>query len=150
MLKGLEIATLLVKAGFASNLLEARTVLRDVEVLDHPVVFDPFVDDTDWYGGPNSGGIEGYRYHNETKYVSLGGRIFSVTKQEAVYVNNSWYDNRGEDFIKFYIAPSEGSMEQDLKRINLNKLLEWVAETKEAAPEAVELIRKEIEELRAV
>jgi hypothetical protein len=150
MLNSLEIAALLVKAGFASNLLEARSMLHDVEIFDHPVVFEPEVDDTEWYGGPNSGGIEGYRYCNETKYIPLGGRIFSVTKQEAVYVNNSYYDDRGEDYIKFYIAPSEGSMEQDIKRISLDRLLKWAAETKEAAPEAIELLRTEIEELRAV
>lgn len=151
-------ATLLVKAGFKDNLLEAKQCLNRIEVHNEPVSFPQGEEDCrSWYGGPNSGGLEGYVYYRDTRYVTLGEQTFSVTKEEVEYKNGSSYEtNHERDYpdgdcpccgVFYHIAPSTGTWEGDLRRVQLKELIEWANQFDFAAPEAVEILRKEIETL---
>lgn len=145
MLNTLEQAALLKKAGFVNTLLEARELIEEgcVEVHYSPQVFPEIEDqrkkDLDPEGEYY---LYGYIVYYFTEYVPLGGQIFGVTEEHGVD------EGCGDEYIKYHIHPSAGSKEKDLKKISIAELIKWAQQVKEAAPEAVELLREEIKNFK--
>jgi len=155
----LEKAALLVKAGIAKSLLEARTI--HLQEMDGQ--YDPEIspegewDHTSWYGGPNSGGEEGYRGFNSIFRVELSGRKFVILEKYVEYVNNSSFEtNEERDYPDgdnpncgtfYYVFHSEGE-EIDSARLSATKLLKLLASAEKHLPEALEMLRKEYSSLK--
>jgi len=152
----LEKAALLKKAGIAKSLLEARTI--HLQEMDGS--YDPEIspegdwDHTEWYGGPVSGGPEGYRGNNMVRHVVLSGRKFILLEKEVRYVNTS--DFRTEEGnpdnprvgIFDYVFQSEGE-ELDSIRVAATKLRKLLESAEKHLPEAIKMLREEYSSLNS-
>ena len=147
-LTGLEKAVLLKKTGVAKTLLEARGIwLQEMDgVYDAEKSPEGDWDETSWYGGPNSGGYEGF-YGNNTLYrVELSGRRFIILEKRVVYKNDSRFDTNYQERdypIKFYYVFCSEGEDLDAARVSRQKLEELLASAERHLPEALEIFRKE-------
>jgi len=159
-LTDLEKAALLKKAGIVDSLLAGR----DVHLQELDGLYDPEKspegewDDTGWYGGPNSGGYEGYRGSNTLHRVELSDKKFVILEKERYYVNGSSFPtNHDNDYPDgdcgccgtfYYVFQSEGE-DIDAARVTRAKLESLLKSADKHLPEALDLLRAEIEVLAA-
>jgi len=150
----LEKAALLKKAGVAESLLTARNIwLQEMDgVYNAEKSPEGDWDNRSWYGGPNSGGPEGYRGHNTIHRVTLSGREFVILEKEVKYCNSSDFTTDHErDYPDgdcsccgtfFYVFLSEGA-ELDAARVSREKLEELLKDAEKHLPEALDIFREE-------
>jgi len=153
-MSGLEKATLLKKAGIAKTILEAREIwLQEMDgVYDAEKSPEGNWDDRSWYGGPNSGGWEGYRGKNTVHRTTLSGREFVVLEKEQQYRNGSSFQtNHDRNYpgggcsccgTFYYVFRSEGT-ELDAARVSREKLEELLKGAEKHLPEALDIFREE-------
>lgn len=159
-LTDLEKAALLVKVGIASSLLAARKIyLQEISG-----AYDPRKSpegkwsNTGWYGGPNSGGKEGYYGRNTIHRGSLSGQDFVVLEKKTEYMNNSNHSTNHDNNYpggncpccgtRYYVFFSEGD-DLDLRRVDHEVLKKLLESAPAHLPETLDMLREEWDRVEA-
>ena len=160
VLTKLEKSALLKKAGITKTLLEGR----DIHLQEMDGLYDPSIspdgewDHESWYGGPNSGGAEGYYGLNRVFRVELSAKKFVILTKLVRYHNGSSFTtNEERDYPDgdnpncgtfFYVFRSDGA-ELDSARLSAAKLQSLLESAEKHLPEAIKMLREEYSSLNS-
>ena len=142
-LNELETCVILVRGGFASSLREARG-FEDVVVIEEPYV--PPNRGIE-YGGPR----EVFISWNNIVPDDIELESYTVVQAlNSLYWGDSvmrWWDMQEQSHIRYVISPSFGTVKADRAYTETRRLMRWAQDVGEAHPEAIEMLRGELEGL---